>query len=231
MFVKLPTDSKIYALSAANPTESSWGCYCSPDDVIQGKHIGTCLGDLFSCKFVEDSEEMDLTAETLQTQFEKIRALTSLSHVMQWGDLSFVSSAASEFIGSGSKSEGVLNLKRPMEKLYNRKSATVDSRLMKIKILSEIYKREKTTEALEEMRAEMAEMQQLDDTFYHLQHSLKLTGEYSPRHMNYECMRAVMDNHTEQCGRLSDYGLRYAKFYAEACQTMSAETIISHVRC
>lgn len=69
MFVNLPKDTKIYALSAANPTESSWGTYCSPDDVIQGKHIGTCLGDLFSCKFVEDSESMDLTGETLQTQF------------------------------------------------------------------------------------------------------------------------------------------------------------------
>lgn len=55
MFVNLPTDSKIYALSAANPTESSWGTYCSPDDVIQGKHIGTCLGDLFSVKFIEHS--------------------------------------------------------------------------------------------------------------------------------------------------------------------------------
>ena len=55
MFVNLPTDTNIYALSAANPKESSWGCYCSPDDVIQGQHIGTCLGDLFSCKFIEDS--------------------------------------------------------------------------------------------------------------------------------------------------------------------------------
>lgn len=52
MFTKLPNNTKIYALSAANPDESSWGCYCSPDDVIQGKHIGSCLGDLFSVNFV-----------------------------------------------------------------------------------------------------------------------------------------------------------------------------------
>lgn len=91
MFVNLPKDTKIYALSAANPTESSWGTYCSPDDVIQGKHIGTCLGDLFSVSFVENSEESDLSGETLQIQFERIRALTTMSHVMQWGDTSFVS--------------------------------------------------------------------------------------------------------------------------------------------
>ena len=35
--------------------------------------------------------------------------------------------------------------------------------------------------------------------------------------MNYTCMKAVMDNHTEKCGLLSDYGLRYAKYYADAC--------------
>lgn len=57
-------------------------------------------------------------------------------------------------------------------------------------------------------------MQRVDDIFFYLSQKLKLTGEYSPRHMNYDCMRAVMDNHTEKCGRLSDYGLMFAKYYA-----------------
>lgn len=52
MFVNLPTNTKIYALSAANPTESSYGTYCSPNDVIENKHIGSCLGDLFSVNFI-----------------------------------------------------------------------------------------------------------------------------------------------------------------------------------
>jgi legumain len=30
MFLNLPTNTNIYALSAANPTESSWGYYCPP---------------------------------------------------------------------------------------------------------------------------------------------------------------------------------------------------------
>ena len=69
MFVNLPKNTKIYALSAANPTESSWGTYCSPDDVIQGKHIGTCLGDLFSVSFIQNSQDTDLNGQTLQAQF------------------------------------------------------------------------------------------------------------------------------------------------------------------
>ena len=52
MFTNLPNNTRIYALSAANPSESSWGTYCSPQDVVQGKHIGSCLGDLFSVNFL-----------------------------------------------------------------------------------------------------------------------------------------------------------------------------------
>lgn len=52
MFPNLPNNTGIYAISAANPTESSWGCYCSPDDVVNGQHIKSCLGDLFSVNYL-----------------------------------------------------------------------------------------------------------------------------------------------------------------------------------
>jgi len=45
-----------YAVTAANPTESSWGTYCYPDDIINGTHINSCLGDLFSVNWMENLE-------------------------------------------------------------------------------------------------------------------------------------------------------------------------------
>lgn len=57
MFQKLVNNTGIYALSAASPSESSWGTYCSPDDVVGGKHVGSCLGDLFSVNFIEDLDK------------------------------------------------------------------------------------------------------------------------------------------------------------------------------
>lgn len=60
----------------------------------------------------------------------------------------------------------------------------------------------------------MLDMQRHDNIFAKLSSRLHLTGDYSPRTMNYDCMRAVMNNHQEKCGRLSDYGLMYAKYYA-----------------
>jgi legumain len=103
MFTGLPTNTKIYALSAANPSESSWGTYCAPNDVIQGKHINSCLGDLFSVNFLENTEESDISSLDLDQQFQIIKTKTTQSHVMQWGDLSFKNDKVSEFL-SGSKS-------------------------------------------------------------------------------------------------------------------------------
>ena len=61
MFQKLPKNWRIYATSAASPSESSWAYYCSPDDVVNGKHIGSCLGDHYSINWMEDTDRGDLT--------------------------------------------------------------------------------------------------------------------------------------------------------------------------
>lgn len=98
MFTSLPNNTKIYALSAANPSESSWGTYCSPQDVVQGKHINSCLGDLFSVNFLEDCEENDIFSETLEQQYQIIKTKTNQSHVMQWGDMSFKTDKVSEYV-------------------------------------------------------------------------------------------------------------------------------------
>jgi legumain len=52
----LPLNINIYATTAANSKESSWGTYCYPDDVVNGVHINSCLGDLYSVNWMEDSD-------------------------------------------------------------------------------------------------------------------------------------------------------------------------------
>lgn len=99
MFVKLPTNTGIYALSAAGTSESSWATYCSPDDVIAGKHIKSCLGDLFSVSFIEDLDQSVNPDESLQSQFEKVKKRTTESKVMQWGDKSFAADSLVDFFG------------------------------------------------------------------------------------------------------------------------------------
>jgi legumain len=89
----------VYALSASNPTESSWGTYCSGDARVNGKNIGSCLGDLFSVNWMEDSDAQDTTQEDLDAQFQSVHSLTTKSEVMQWGDVSFTADKVSEYVG------------------------------------------------------------------------------------------------------------------------------------
>ena len=81
----LPDDKNIYALSSARSYSLAWATYCSPDDVVNGKAIGTCLGDLFSVNWLEDADKAQWSTETLQTQFETVSNLTDRSQVQQWG--------------------------------------------------------------------------------------------------------------------------------------------------
>merc|ERR1712054_373670 len=89
----------VYALSAANPTESSWGSYCGSEAKVNGKSINSCLGDLFSVSWMEEADASDMTTETLDAQYSTLVSLVTRSDVMQWGDTSFTDDKMSEFIG------------------------------------------------------------------------------------------------------------------------------------
>ena len=55
MFLDLPDDMNIYAMTASNESVSSWAMYCDDDAIIDGVDIGTCLGDLFSVNWMADT--------------------------------------------------------------------------------------------------------------------------------------------------------------------------------
>lgn len=77
MFQTLPNNTKVFATTAASPDESSWGTYCDPDDVVNGTHIGSCLGDLYSVNWMEDSDAKNVCSETLQDQFAVVQTETN----------------------------------------------------------------------------------------------------------------------------------------------------------
>jgi len=88
----LPDDLNIFAVTAADPHESSYACYY--DSTRQ-----TYLGDVFSVMWMEDSEKENLLRETLHHQFEIVRTETNTSHVEEYGDLDVGSMHVSDFLG------------------------------------------------------------------------------------------------------------------------------------
>ncbi|XP_040073602.2 legumain [Ixodes scapularis] len=91
----LPDDINVYATTAANSDESSYACYY--DNFRE-----TYLGDVYSVKWMEDSDREDLHKETLLKQFKIVRSETNTSHVMEFGDLKIANLKVSEFQGAKS---------------------------------------------------------------------------------------------------------------------------------
>jgi len=76
----LPDNINVFAITAANSKEPSWACY-------EDKELHTLLGDVFSVKWMEDSDMENLEKESLHRQFRLVRKATTTSHVMQYGNL------------------------------------------------------------------------------------------------------------------------------------------------
>ncbi|CAN8029257.1 unnamed protein product, partial [Ixodes persulcatus] len=108
----LPDDINVYATTAANSHESSYSCYYD--------HIRkTFLGDVYSVKWMENSDSEDLNKETFLKQFEIVRSETRWSHVMQFGDLKVSELKVSEFQGAKSASPIVVP-KAPLDVVDSR---------------------------------------------------------------------------------------------------------------
>ena len=103
MFPDLTADGKIYGVTASNASESSWASYCGSEAVVDGKNIGSCLGDLFSTNWMEDTDaaitSMAMDSETLATQYQTVKTKTTRSPVLQFGDLSFQDDSIGTFEG------------------------------------------------------------------------------------------------------------------------------------
>ncbi|VDO63942.1 unnamed protein product [Haemonchus placei] len=76
----LKKNINVYAVTAANPDESSYATYCYEDPRLP------CLGDEFSVTWMDDTDETDITLETLNEQFDHVRDLVEESHVQRYGN-------------------------------------------------------------------------------------------------------------------------------------------------
>mmetsp|Transcript_42348 Transcript_42348/g.106757 ORF Transcript_42348/g.106757 Transcript_42348/m.106757 type:complete len:438 (+) Transcript_42348:57-1370(+) len=123
----LPESLPVYALTAANAKESSWGTYCGSASMVGGKSVGSCLGDLFSVNWMMDTESTH-KRETLKQQYKRVKNTTNKSHVMQYGQVKkFDKEYVSDFQGSGSERVGA-----SPDFVPEPHTSTVDSRNIKL---------------------------------------------------------------------------------------------------
>uniref|UniRef100_A0A803NAK2 Uncharacterized protein n=1 Tax=Chenopodium quinoa TaxID=63459 RepID=A0A803NAK2_CHEQI len=119
----LPNNLSIYATTASNPDESSYATYCDGDPGVPSEYNNTCLGDLYSISWMEDSERKDPRNETLRQQFAVVKNRTSeMSHVSEYGDVHLSSNYLSLYIALESRKPNqtysMTNQSEPITPLY-----------------------------------------------------------------------------------------------------------------
>ncbi|KAE8669078.1 Vacuolar-processing enzyme [Hibiscus syriacus] len=111
----LPEGLNIYATTTSNAIKSSWGTYCPGEDLSPPPEYETCLGDLYSVSWMEDSSIFclllssdihNLRTETLHQQYELVKRRANNdnseygSHIMQFGDIGIIKDHLFAYFGT-----------------------------------------------------------------------------------------------------------------------------------
>ena len=214
MWQTLPNDINAYALSSTLPDESSWGTYCPPnDDVVDGVHIGSCLGEVWSCFWLEQDDAADLSTLTLQKQFDDAKDFTTTSHPLQFGDMEIAQEPVGDYI---SEVAG----RRRFLRSENRRVEQWDSRLndllfWKNRALDandrEAYAKymeiaERNLNVDRYFKQLVKKVMKNDDTLLKLHFAEK----------NWPCYNAVLEKYQSTYG-FNDYSMKYARTLANMC--------------
>jgi legumain len=241
MFQNILEDNlNIYAVSAANAKESSWGAYCSPNDMINGKHVGSCLGDLFSINWMEDADKAKMGSETLQQQYNTVKAETTRSHVLQWGEKDWTNEPIGDFESglinavkeedtsaswwSKIKKHGKHFIKQQMKEhapeVMLRNEFAVDSRDVKLHQLYHNVKTEASIENMTELQEELKMRTEVDERFAALfpQHLSAVQNKTYPNPTEFECLRNLIETYETHCGQLNDYSLKWVSTLVAECE-------------
>jgi legumain len=218
----LSANMGVYVTTASNAVESSWGTYCPPDDMVNGKSINSCLGDLYSINWMENADMAGPT-ETLQAQFLDVRTKTTQSHVMQYGDLTWTSEPIGNYLGGNQSKTFVPKVSPSTGSSSNVKSADIPMHLAYYK-----YLRAESTDF--EARAALAkELQQhinrrvaVDNLFMDLtvaagnQDAFLLKAKM-PVVCDGRCCEKLSSTFAARCGGWDDYSLQYHRVIVNVC--------------
>merc|ERR1712070_884224 len=223
----------VVAVTAANAAESSYGYYCFPHDTVNGKRIGSCLGDVFSIKWMEDSDRGFMATETVAQQISKVRREVSKSHVQQFGDSSVIGAEViGEFegynVGNASKLSGAMNSLAILEDGFAHSavnSRDIDVHLAYSKMQQAVTLQQRR-EAQTAVASVVGERMALDEKFMRIA-MLAVNGDRVKAQAmidgdlealgNVGCHVHALEVVVESCGALDDYTMRYSRLFANLC--------------
>jgi legumain len=220
----LSPNKKIYATTAANAHESSYGFYCPPQDSVNGKHINSCLGDEYSVAWLENTDDVG-QSQSLKTQFDSVKAKTKMSHVMMYGDASFQSDPLSNFLSD--KEATRVAMAEVAKADNNNELGRVDSRDIPMHLAYYNYLRadkgdlETSHELAAKLVAEVEGRIKADNLFLGLTkavtNDVALFSAPASSKQCGKCCDTVNNAVFDMCGGYTDYSFRYARVVWNLC--------------
>lgn len=230
----MPKDLNIYVTTASNAQESSYGTYCPGMNPSPPSEYITCLGDLYSVAWMEDSETHNLKKETIKQQYHTVKMRTSNyntysggSHVMEYGNNSIKSEKLYLYQGFD---PATVNL--PLNELpVKSKIGVVNQRDADLLFLWHMYRTSedgsrKKDDTLKELTETTRHRKHLDASveliatilFGPTMNVLNLVREPGlPLVDDWECLKSMVRVFEEHCGSLTQYGMKHMRAFANVC--------------
>ncbi|CAL9085575.1 unnamed protein product [Musa textilis] len=232
----LPNNISIYATTAANAMESSYATYCPGMFPSPPPQFTTCLGDLYSVSWMEDSYVHDWRTETLAQQYQLVKNGTAVhntyyfgSHVMQYADLHLNTQKLSLYMGFNPSGDGVTPVANPLPSL----TQTVNQR--DAELVHFWLKLHKASEGSPQKLDAQKQLLQVLEHRSHVDKSVRLIGnllfgsELGPRVLesvgaagqplvdDWSCLKSMVRAFETYCGSLSRYGMKHMRSLANIC--------------
>lgn len=233
----LPENINIYATTASNAVESSWGCYCPGESPEPPSEYYTCLGDLYSVSWMEDSDVHNLRTETLNQQYELVKDRTSMhntfylgSHVMQYGDVNLNENNVFMYIGSNPANENSTFTEDNTLPSFPR---SVNQRDADLVYFWQKYKRSAEGSS-EKLKAHKNFVEVMSHRL-HVDQSVELIGNLlfgaeegssilsairpsgMPLVDDWACLKSMVRTFETHCGSLAQYGMKHMRSFANIC--------------
>uniref|UniRef100_UPI00174F7D81 Asparaginyl endopeptidase n=1 Tax=Clitoria ternatea TaxID=43366 RepID=UPI00174F7D81 len=239
----MPKDLNVFVTTASNAQENSWGTYCPGTEPSPPPEYTTCLGDLYSVAWMEDSESHNLRRETVNQQYRSVKERTSNfkdyamgSHVMQYGDTNITAEKLYLFQGFD---PATVNLP-PHNGRIEAKMEVVHQRDAELLFMWQMYQRSnhllgKKTHILKQIAETVKHRNHLDGSVELIGVLLYGPGKGSPVLQsvrdpglplvdNWACLKSMVRVFESHCGSLTQYGMKHMRAFANICNSGVSES-------
>jgi legumain len=204
--------------------------------MVDGVAINSCLGDLYSVNWMEDSDTKAGQAERLGDQFLKVKAETNKSHCLEYGTQDFKwTDHAHDYQGHAASEATDVSLPPSSSAAATAfPKIAVDSRDIELWLAKYAYMRATGEDArrvkLVEYEAVVARREAADARFARVFGALASSsqrgglGSPGPEAVH-ACERRVIATAERRCGRFDEYSLKFTQPLVESCRAHAHEHV------